>query len=515
LNLMLKEMNNRSIENVEPNDSGVYPQGIKYPFGDLLRETDTETAIVAFDPIKKQWLTSDRVQSTPSIAIPNLNGRLRSDSPSLAAVADDFGHIIQRTPLAVLQPGSPQDIAKIVRYANHIGVTIAMRGQGHSSYGQAQVNAGIAIDSRHLNTIHHLSSTEVVVDAGVTLFELLNATLAQGLTVPVFTDYLGLSVGGLSQVGGIGGHTQHFGSFADTILALEAIDGLGQQIVCSSTQETELFNSLLGGLGQFSVVTKVTLPLIPAPTNVRAYHLSYTCLEQYLTDQERVLKDGRFSFLKGQVIPHPSGSGWTYLLEAASYYTPSEIPNDEALLNGLSFDGGIDVFEFGYFDWQNRLAPVVAELQENGVWQYPHPWLNLLLPGSQVKSYVSSVLQTLTASEVKDPILLYPLLRSKLTRPFIKTPKEEIIYLFSILQTAEPNLEAVNALLAKNRSWFEQARDLGGKSYPVNALPFSQEDWVRHFDDSWKTFVGLKTSLDPQKLLTPGQGIFTPETCSN
>ena len=483
-------MNNQSLE---PNN--------------LLRGIAAETAIVAFDPIKRNWLTSGQVR-TPSIAIPNLDGRLLFDSPSLAAVADDFGHIIRRTPLAVLQPSSAQDLAQIISYANRIGVTIAMRGQGHSPYGQAQVDAGIVIDSRFLNTIHCLSSTEAIVDAGVTLFDLLLATWDRGLTLPVLTDYLGLSVGGLSQVGGIGGHTQHFGSFADTILGLEAIAGNGQQIVCSSTQSTDLFNSLLGGLGQFGVVTQLTLPLIPAPTNARAYHLSYTCLNRYLADQERVLKDGRFSFLKGQVVPHPSGSGWTYLLEAASYYTPPETPSDRALLNGLSFDGGIDILEFSYFDWQNRLAIAVSELQENGVWEYPHPWLNLFLPASRVKSYVSSVLQTLTASEVRDPILLYPFRRSKLTRPFIKTPKEETIYLFSILQTVKPDPEAVNVLLAKNRSWFEQARDLGGKSYPVNALPFSREDWVRHFDDRWETFARLKASLDPRQLLAPGQGIW-------
>ena len=475
---------------------------------DLPQKISAQTDIVAFNPIKKQWLTNVQAD-TPSIAIPNLDGQLIVDSTSLAAVGDDFGHIICRTPLAVLQPGSRQDIIKMIHYANRVGVTIAMRGQGHSVFGQAQVDAGIIIDSRFLNTIHCLSSTEVVVDAGVTLFDLLTATCDRGLTLPVLTDYLGLSVGGLSQVGGIGGHAQHFGSFADTVLALEAIAGNGQQIVCSSTQNTDLFNSLLGGLGQFGVVTQVTLPLIPAPTNARAYHLSYTSLEQYLADQEQVLKDERFSFLKGQVIPNPSGR-WTYLLEAASYYTPPETPSDEALLNGLSFDGGINVFEFSYFDWQNRLAPVVAELQENGVWEHPHPWLNLFLPGSQVKSYVSSVLQTLTASEVKDPILLYPFRRSKLTRSFIKVPQEETIYLFSILQTAKPNLEAIKALVFKNRSLFEQARDLGGKSYPVNALPFNKEDWVQHFDESWQTFVGLKASLDPRKLLTPGQGIFEP-----
>ena len=482
-------MNNRSIE---PDN--------------LLPKIAAET-IVAFDPVKKQWLTS-RQTDTSSIAIPSLDGRLLFDFPSLAAVADDFGHIVKKTPLAVLQPGSTQDIAKIISYANRVSVTVAMRGQGHSVYGQAQVDAGIVIDSRFLNTIHHISSTEVVVDAGVTLFDLLQVTCDRGLTLPVLTDYLGLSVGGLSQVGGIGGHTQHFGSFADTVLGLKAIAGNGQQITCSSTQNTDLFNSLLGGLGQFGVVTQVTLPLIPAPTNARAYHLTYTSLEQYLADQERVLKDGRFSFLKGQVVRHPSGSGWTYLLEGAKYYTPPETPSDEALLNGLNFDGGIDILEFSYFDWQNRLAIAVSELKENGVWKYPHPWLNLFLPASKIKSYVSSVLQTLTALEVKDPILLYPLRRSKLTRPFIKTPEEEIIYLFAILQTAKPDLEAV-ALFAKNRYWFELARNLGGKSYPVNALPFSREDWVGHFND-WETFARTKALLDPQQLLTPGQGIFTP-----
>ena len=479
---------------------------------DLLIGIADGMAVIAFDPFKRHWLTRTQAQSTHSIAVPNLDGQLLLDPTSLAAVADDFGHIIQRPPLAVLKPASRQDIAKMIRYANRFGITIAMRGQGHSTYGQAQVNAGIVIDSKSLNTIHHIGSKEVVVDAGVSLFDLLTATLAQGLTPQVFTDYLGLSVGGLLQVGGIGGHTQHFGLFADTALALEAISGKGEPIVCSSTQRTRLFNSLLGGLGQFGVITQATLPLIPAPKNARVYQLSYTRLEPYLADQNRAVKEGRFSYLEGQVVPNPSGTGWTYLLEAASYYTPPQTPSDTALLRGLSPDGEITVLEFSYFDWQNRLATLIAELQEGGVWEFPHPWLNLFLPSSQVESYVGSVLQTLTEAEVNGPILLYPFRRSKLTRPFIKTPKEEVIYLFSILRTAAPDPTVVNAQVAANRVLFEQARELGGKSYRISALPFSQEDWIEHFDNSWKTFLRWKGFLDPQKLLTPGQGIFTPDT---
>lgn len=475
---------------------------------DLLLGGAAGIVVTAFDPLKKLWIANARAQSNSSVAIPALDGQLLLDPASLAAVSDDFGHIIQQTPIAVLQPGSTKDIVKIIRYANRFGIEVAMRGQGHTTYGQAQVNGGVVVDSATLNKIHRISSTEVVVDAGVQLLDLLTATLDWGLTPKVFTDYLGLSVGGLLQVGGIGGHTQHFGLFADNVLEVRAILGKGVPTVCSPTAKPRLFNSLLGGLGQFGLIVQATLPLIPAPTNARVYQLSYTSLQQYIADQDRVVIDGRFSYLEGQVVPNPSGTGWTYLLEAASYYMPPEFPNDSLLLSDLSPDGEIVTSEFSYFDWQNRLAPVVASLQESGVWEFPHPWLNLFLPSTQVESYIQTVLQNLTPSEVNDPILLYPFLRSKLTRPFIKTPDEEIIYFFGILRTAPPDPDVVNAMVAANRSLFEQARDRGGKNYPINAFPFSQEDWVEQFDESWDAFQQRKVLLDPQNILTPGQGIF-------
>lgn len=474
----------------------------------LLLGTAAYIGIIAFDPLRKIWITDAQAQPNPSIAIPNLKGQLLLDPESLAAVADDFGHIIQKTPIAVLKPGSPEDIAKIIRYANRMGINVTMRGQGHTTYGQAQAKAGVVIDSQTLNKIHQMTSKKVIVDAGVLLLDLLKATLAQGLTLKVFPDYLGLSVGGLLQVGGIGGHTQHFGFFADNVLEVQAILGKGLPTVCSSTKQPRLFNSLLGSLGQFGMITQATLPLIPAPSHARVYQLSYTSLNQYLTDQNRAVKEGQFNYLEGQIIPNPSGTGWTYLLEAASYYTPPQVPSDSALLKNLNPDSGTTISEFSYFDWQNRLAPVVAQLQESGIWEFPHPWIDLFIPNNQVKSYINAVLQNLTPTDVNGPILLYPFLRSKLTRPFIKTPKDDIIYLFSVLRTAPPDPTVVNAMITANRALFEQARNQGGKSYRISAFPFTKEDWVQHFDESWQAFQQQKASLDPQNILTPGQGIF-------
>jgi FAD/FMN-containing dehydrogenase len=67
----------------------------------------------------------------------------------------------------------------------------------------------------------------VVVDAGAKWSEVLAATLPQGLTPPVLTDYLELSVGGTLVVGGIGGTTSRYGMQILGRLGLALRGGLG------------------------------------------------------------------------------------------------------------------------------------------------------------------------------------------------------------------------------------------------------------------------------------------------
>jgi cytokinin dehydrogenase len=160
-------------------------------------------AVVGFDPVRRTWLSEAHAKKPGGIAIPGLDGELTLDPAALAEAADDFGHIVSRTPVAVLRPASANDIMKMVKYANEHGLKVAMRGQGHSTMGQAQVDGGVVIDSRSLNVIHAIEADRAVVDAGVTWSSLLSSSLPEGLTPPVLTDYLDLSVGGTLSVGGI------------------------------------------------------------------------------------------------------------------------------------------------------------------------------------------------------------------------------------------------------------------------------------------------------------------------
>ncbi|NOK72767.1 MAG: FAD-binding protein, partial [Chloroflexi bacterium AL-N5] len=132
--------------------------------------------IVGFDPINRSWVTT--AAAAPAFTrIPHLDGVLRRDDAALTAAADDFGHIVSHRPVAVLEPGSVQDIVNMVRFARKHRLRIAGRGQGHSTYGQPQVEAGIVIDMNTLNTIHTIGTDHAVVDAGVLWSQLLQAAL--------------------------------------------------------------------------------------------------------------------------------------------------------------------------------------------------------------------------------------------------------------------------------------------------------------------------------------------------
>ncbi|WP_414588085.1 FAD-binding protein [Scytonema sp. PCC 10023] len=173
--------------------------------------------VIGFDVSKRSWVTSASATSIFE-SLPPLDGKLYTDNETLASASLDFGNIVHRQPTAVLQPESIEDIVEIVQFARTHQIKVAARRQGHSTYGQPQVEAGIVIDMSTLNKIHFVGTDRAVVDAGVLWSQLLQQTLQQGLTPPVLTDYIELSIGGTLSVGGIGGTTPRYGVQVDNVL---------------------------------------------------------------------------------------------------------------------------------------------------------------------------------------------------------------------------------------------------------------------------------------------------------
>lgn len=465
-------------------------------------------AVLGFDSATRSWVTTASAAASYD-RMPPLDGVLLTDEAALAAVADDYGHIISRRPVAVLQPGSVQDIVKAVRFARKHRLQVAGRGQGHSTYGQPQVEAGVVIDMSTLSSIHAVTADYADVDAGVRWHALLDATLPQGLTPPVLTDYIELSVGGTLTVGGIGGASHRYGVQADNVLGLQVVTGEGELVMCSPTTNRDLFDSVLCGLGQFGIIVRARVRLIQAETQVRVFQLSYDDIATFTADQRTLIDDERFHYVEGQVVS-PGPNTWNYMLEAASFYTPPAMPDDAALLVGLRYNAGSEVVtESSYFDFLNRIAPVEAFLRSIGVWQLPHPWFNVFVPGSNVDSYVGGIVSNLTLADTgQGPVLVYPVKTSRFTRQFFRVPDESVVFLFSMLRTAPPDPAVIQQMVDSNRELYERVRAMGGTNYLIGAIPFSKNDWRRHFSPAWGRFVSAKRRYDPDNVLTPGQGVF-------
>jgi FAD/FMN-containing dehydrogenase len=424
--------------------------------------------------------------------------------------ADDFGHYLHRLPLAVLSPGSAEDIVRAVQFARQNGRKIAPRGQGHSTHGQAQVEAGIVVDVTSLNAISTIHSDRVEVEAGALWSTLLQATLAQGLTPPVLTDYLDLSIGGVLAVGGIGGTSHRYGAVVDNVLELQVITGAGKLETCSPTHQTELFENVLAGLGQCGIIVKATLQLLPAKTHARVFHLFYPHLAALIQDERLLLNDERFDYIAGRIVPTPAGT-WSYILETVSFYTPSTHQPDNAhLLQDLSFIPGTErVEDTSYFAFSNRVVKEVDTHKEMGVWNHLHPWFDVFVPNSKVEQFVSEALvETSPVDLGLLPIILTGQRSKHFHTPLLRTPAEESFFSFDILRTATPDPDTITKAIAQNRQLFEHCRALGGTCYPIGTLELSHTDWKTQFGPHWEKLQRAKEHFDPDNVLTPGQGIF-------
>lgn len=467
-------------------------------FGKKLARVASGAAVFAFQPSCSSTRPSRPMGQLLRDDLADLSGTLLFDDPARQAAADDFGHIVRRLPLAVLKPGSIQDIVKLVQFANRRDLKIAMRGAGHAMFGDAQVDGGVVIDSSSLNSVRVIKSSGrrlVELGPGALWGQVWDATDTEKLTPPVNVDTGVLSVGGTISTGGFGGTSWREGFQVDHVTELEVVTGHGEFVTCSDERNVDLFNATLAGMGQCGVIVKVVMALVPAPTHVQFFVLSYPDLQTATADLTLLVKDGRFTYLDGRTTPRPGG-GFIYNLEAGAFYDAPNGPREAELLAGLKFASQTArVMTYAAF---NRVPGRFPAL--------PHPWLYLCLPASRFVEYATGVFASPAQWAFSAPRFSV-WRRSSIKRPLVCVPNEDLVARFQLSRTPAASAD-VASLVAMNRSLYERARAMGGTRLTTTAIPFSQGDWSQHFGPAWESFRKAKQRFDPNNVLTPAQGMF-------
>ncbi|KAL0308486.1 UNVERIFIED_CONTAM: Cytokinin dehydrogenase 2 [Sesamum radiatum] len=363
--------------------------------------------------------------------------------------------------------------------------------------------------------------------------DVLRATLKGGLAPVSWTNYLYLSVGGTLSNAGVGGQTFQRGPQINNVLELDVITGKGESMTCSRERNPELFFAVLGGLGQFGIITRARIILDKAPTRVKWVRLIYSNFSIFTRDQEHLISSTSPNYVQGFLIidenttnqwrssfSSPSRQsdiaallkkqGILYSIELVKYYdnqTASTIDKDfETLLKELNFNPGFifsaDTSLFNFLDRTGDLDSPTGPPES-------HPWLNLFIPKSRISDFNAGVLATLfpKLNEPSAVFLFYPLNRNKWDdRMSAVIPEEDVFYTLELLHSSPPNAYQIYDQFNSQILGFCKRAGIKVKQYLPNYK--SQGDWIQHFGPKWPTFRQRKATFDPKFILSPGQGIF-------
>ncbi|XXG81696.1 hypothetical protein AAC387_Pa09g2271 [Persea americana] len=461
----------------------------------------------------------------------------------------DFGGMNDVRPLGVLRPAAEEDVARLLRAASRSPtLTVAARGNGHSINGQAMAERGVVVEMGAMDgrmaVGHHLAYVDV--GGGVLWEDLLKFCIGFGLAPRSWTDYLGLTVGGTLSNAGVSGQAFRHGPQSSNVSELQVVTGKGDIVICSEAENSDLFLAVLGGLGQFGIITRARVLLQPAPDMVRWIRVVYTDFEAFSEDAELLVSrriTESFDYVEGfafvnsddpvngwdsvglvpgqRVDPNriPSGAGpLLYCLEVALNYRKHDSSKtvDKAvneMLRSLRFLPGLRfTIDVSYLDFLLRVKKDEEEAKANGIWDAPHPWLNLFVSNRDIVKFDKFVFKEILKNGIGGPMLVYPMLRDKWDlRTSVVLPEGEIIYLIALLRFNRPHPEGphVDDLVGQNQEII-QCCMTNGLDFKVYIPHYRAEDqWRRHFGKQWTKFVERKALYDPMAILAPGQRIFT------
>ncbi|CAA0829217.1 Cytokinin dehydrogenase 3 [Striga hermonthica] len=473
--------------------------------------------------------------------------RFDYSNASLDKASKDYGNIVHLRPHSILDPKCVSDIQSLIwqkynHYDTETNKSIAIRACGHSTRGQSQVLNGIVVNMTAMNNtrwsrinIGKNYKLGYYADVGCEQqwLDVLQATLKVNLTPVSWTDYLHESVCGTLSNAGISGQSFQHGPQISNVYSLYAITGTGDHKYCEPNWNSDLFYALLGGLGQFGIMTKARIRLEKAPTRAITTRLLYIDFSDFSNDQEFLISTNLPNYTEGFIIVNNKiPSGWItsnssvtisdvdallknytvlYAIEFAMYYDDQTVDTVheefQMLIGKLKFiPNFIFNSDVSYFDFLYRVGDL--DRPDRGSLQ-AHPWLVVFIRRSQKDEFNKYVLAGLlpTLGEAPTIPIYYPLNATKWSnKTSAVIPDEEIFYTLGLLHRSAPvDYKVFDDF---NQKLLRVCNENGIEYKKYLAFYDNQSQWIGHFGSKWEAFRQNKMKFDPKLILSPSLNIF-------
>jgi FAD/FMN-containing dehydrogenase len=165
-------------------------------------------------------------------------------------------------PYAIFTPNSAQDVAKVVKGLNGLGLEVAVAGGRHSP--MAMPDGCVVINMEKIKFVDvNVTQKTVSVGGGCKIGEVDGKLSEMNCGLGFVTGTNGdTGVAGLTLLGGWGFLARKHGMACDNLLEAEVVLADGRILVCTDDNENKmLLRALRGGGGNFGIVTRLVFRL--------------------------------------------------------------------------------------------------------------------------------------------------------------------------------------------------------------------------------------------------------------
>ncbi len=271
--------------------------------------------------------------------------RVLTDEQDIQGYQTDWRGRYKGGALAVILPGTTEEVASVVQLCAELGVAITPQGGNTGLTGGAIATGerpSVILNLSKMNRIREidLKNNSITVEAGCILANLRSAVEEQQRLFPMLLGSVGsCEVGGLISTNAGGTGVLRYGNMRELVLGLEVVlpDGRvwdGLKALRKDNTGYDLKQLFIGGEGTLGIVTTAVLKLFPLPTASATAMVSMDSVDQavdllrFMQSQvgnrieafeimsrqqvEIVLTHGH-----GMQAPMPMSSPWFVLLEIA------------------------------------------------------------------------------------------------------------------------------------------------------------------------------------------------------
>ena len=195
--------------------------------------------------------------------------------PQHVQVATPAHHIDGVQPQVVVAPGTAEQAARVLRYANDAGLRVAVRGNGSKlDWGNPPLGIDLLISTHRLNQVleHAWGDMTATVQAGCTVAQVQSTLAEHGQRIALDPLWPATAtIGGVVATNDSGALRLRFGALRDLILGITIAlpDGTlaksGGKVV-KNVAGYDLPKLMTGALGTLGLIVETTFRLYPVPS---------------------------------------------------------------------------------------------------------------------------------------------------------------------------------------------------------------------------------------------------------